>query len=495
MKIILGIIFFFFCFYTKAWVRLKKRDFGVDTWYFLNYSEAFRSRMVLPARLNNYLLDIEEQWYPPFLAIILSFFPKKITDKYHWVISAAIDSLQGALLYVFSILVSGRLDIAITASLLYMSSAINASMATNLNARPLASIILTSLMLLMYRFSLAPNALYFILILLVGVVLLHSHKMATQQLAFFCLGLSLLFKTAVYFNFLLLIFLSATVLSGGFYLKILKNNIEIIVFWARNLQHLLKHQIYASFLYNNPEKAKWRIGISGLKMNKYMFLFARLQLAILLCAAAVSYFLLQNMPGFSNLRFLFFWIFINYFTVISTTYFPVFKYIGEGFKYLIFGTFPVSFLVAYGIITLVQPLFLAYLVLVVLVMLSFYVQFFTLSRQLLNTNSYVDDELKKVISILKDSDKDNIMCIPVFKAEPVAYFAGKKVLWGAHGSGWDKLDEFWPIVKVPLEKLIHKYQITQVLVDKRFVDIEDLKIGPYIEPVFNGSFYILASVK
>lgn len=494
MEIILGIILFFTCIYTRVWVRFLKRDFGVDTWYFLNYAEGFRKQKSFPVKLNNYLLDIEEQWYPPFLAVLLSFFSKKITDKYHWLFSGVIDSLHGLVLYIFSIVVCGRIDVALFAYLLFISSTINASMATNLNARPLASIILTFVMLLLYQFSITPSALTFILIVLTGVTLLHSHKMGTQQLIFFCAGLFLLFHKFLYIGLLLLIFVSAIVLSRGFYLKILRNNIEIILFWAKNLHFLLKHQVYASSLYKNEEKARQRIGISGLKMNKFMFMFARAQLVIFLVIIAVFYIIHKTSPDFNKTKFLFFWVFTNYFTVLSTTYLPIFKFIGEGFKYLIYGTFPLSFLIAYAFIIVVKPAFAAYLILMFMVFLSVYVQYFTLSRQLLNVNSYVDDELKQVISILKTSNKDNIMCIPVFKAEPIAYLAGKKVLWGAHGSGWNKLDEFWPVIKVPIDNIIQKYAINRILIDKRFVDIGDLKINNHLEKIFDGQFYLLVDV-
>lgn len=495
MFVLAGVVIIFICVFSRIWVRFDRKDFGVDTWYFLNYAEAFRKERRLPAKLSNYLLDIEEQWYPPVLAIILSFFSKRLVDKYHWLISALIDSIQSIILYIFSILFTGRMDVAIFATLLYISSTVNASMATNLNSRPLASLVSTLLMLSIYYFSLSPNIYSFGLILLFGAILLHTHKMATQQFVFFSIGLSFINRDLTYLYILIFVFIIGLISTKGFYIKILKNNIQIVKFWAKNLPYLLKHQVYTSPLYRDDKKAKEKIGISGLKMHRYMFYFAKAHLLLLLSIVIIFWILKNNIPDFKRIQFLFNWAFINYFTIISTTYFPYFKFIGEGFKYLIYGTFPISFLISYCTLNIIPETTISYAILIILIVSSFYIQIFTLSRQTVNVNSFVDEELKQVIKILRENKEDNIMCIPVFKAEPIAYLAEKKVLWGAHGSGWDKMDEFWPIIKVSIEKLIQKYEITFLLLDKRFVDIYDLKINQHIDEIFNGDYYILSKVR
>jgi len=494
MHLLIGLGLFAGSIITRAWIRLRRKDFGIDTWYFLNYADGLRRQKKLPVNLRHYLLDIEEQWYPPLCAFVVSLLPKKIAEKYHWLISALTDSLQAILLYIFSIFLTGRLDIALMAALLYITSPISASIATNLNARPLASLVSTLLMLSVYNFSISQSALSFILVLLVGTILLHTHKMATQQFLFFAAGLAILTGKAVYIYLPILIFLVSLIATKGFYIKILRNNIQIVKFWSRNLPYLWKHQVYTSPLYKNKEKAAARLGVSGMKANKIMFFLARAQLLAALFIIIIFWLKGRNVSDIENFSFFFYWVFINYFTVLATTYLPVFKNIGEGFKYLIYGTFPVCLLVPYAIINLVSVRMTAYSILLILLILNISIQIFTLNRQMLNVNSFVDDELKDVIDRLKRSKEDNILCLPVFKAEPIAYFADKKVLWGGHGSGWDRLNEFYPIIRVPIEDLIKKYKITLVMLDKRFVDLVDLKIGQYIERVFEGKNYLLARV-
>jgi len=497
MNILLATGLFIISLISRIWVRIPRKDFGVDTWYFLNYAQAFRKSRRLPARLDNYLLDIDEQWYPPFLAFILSLFSKRITDKYHWAFSAVIDSLQTITLYIFTLILTSRTDIAILAALLYIGSSFNASMASNLNARPLASLIFSFLMLAVYNFINHPAGISLIIVSVLGTVLLHTHKMATQQFLIMAVGLTVLTHDIKFILLFILVVICSLAATGGFYFKILNNNIQIVKFWSRNIPYAFQHQIYRSDIYRNIKKSNSKIGVSGLKAHKLMSMVARLQLLLSLLIIIYFWVTHSNILYINNLTFFFYWVCINYFTVIATTYFPVFKYIGEGFKYLIFGSFPVSFLLTYGIFSIFSSVpAVAYLIIFILMAMSFCVQFFTLSRQRLNTNAFVDNEFKKVMDILKEDGANNIICLPVSKAEPVAYLSNKKVLWGAHGSGWDNLDEFWPVIKVPIEKLIEKYKIGFILLDKRFVDMGDLKINSYIEKtIFEGVNYLLVRVK
>lgn len=493
MHVLFILVLFLVSVFSRVWIRLGRNDFGVDTWYFLNYAEGFRKQRKLPVHLKNYLLDIEEQWYPPLTAFIVSLLPQRISDKFHWIISAIADSLQAILLYIFCFFLTKRLDIALFAFLLYCASTINASLATNLNARPFASLVLILVMISLYNYTLNPIFLSLCVFILLGVLLLHTHKMASQQFLFFAVGFFVLTGDFFYLYTVVLIFICALILSRGFYLKILKNNIQIVRFWSKNLPYLLKHQVYESPLYRDKDKAA-RVGVSGVKSRKFMFFLARVHLAALILIVIIFWLSKRNDVHIAKLWFFFFWVFINFFTVISTTYLPLLKYIGEGFLYLNYGVFPISLLVAYGCVALIPNKLNAYLLLGVLVVLGFIIQVFTLSRQNKNTSSYVDQELKDIFAMLKNSVKDNVMCLPVSKAEPLAYFTGKKVLWGGHGSGWDALNDFFPIIRVPIDQLIAQYQVSFVLVDKRFIDFDDIKINNMVKVLHNGENYLLAEI-
>ena len=73
-------------FYLRIKPRLLQKDFGIDSWYFLLYAEEFRKTRRIPVKLPYFMLDLEEQWYPPGLAIFLSFFPQSFLEKFNTLI-------------------------------------------------------------------------------------------------------------------------------------------------------------------------------------------------------------------------------------------------------------------------------------------------------------------------------------------------------------------------------------------------------------------------
>lgn len=478
----------------RTWIRWPRRDFGVDTWYFLNYAEGMRRQKRLPVHLPHYLLDIEEQWYPPFVAFLVALFSKRIADQYHWMFSAIIDTLHGLLLYAVTYWVTHRYEIAFSAALLYATGTFNASMATNLNARSTANLVFTLLMVFLYCAWMQRTVISVVALMLCGAILLHTHKTSVQQFLFIIAGLTFIYRDIFFIGCLAGIVATAFVITGGFYRKILCNHVQIIRYWSKNLPYLWQHQVYASPLYANAEKARRKKGVAGVKKNKVMYFLARGQLVLSLIIVVVWWLCKSAYPVIPGANFFFYWISINYIAILTTSYLPLFKNIGEGYNYVLYGIFPMSILLACAL-GVILPDIRAYAAAVsVLVALNLMIQISTLWRQFDNTNSFVDDELKEIIRQLRAAPRDGVMCLPVFKAEPVAYLAQKKVLWGGHGGGWDKLNEFYPLLRTPLEELIRRYGLSYILIDKRFVDFEDTRLHPLVKVLYDGAHYLLAEV-
>jgi hypothetical protein len=80
------------------WLRLLPHRWagvhGVDAWFYLLYAQALRRQRRVPARLAHFLLDIEEQWYPPLFPLLLAALPERVRiRRRHWV-APVIDGLQ-----------------------------------------------------------------------------------------------------------------------------------------------------------------------------------------------------------------------------------------------------------------------------------------------------------------------------------------------------------------------------------------------------------------
>ena len=269
------------------------------------YAQEFRKQKRLPVILPYYLLDIPEQRYPPGLPIALSMFPQKFLENYHWAVAAFIDTVQMAVVYFTAYALTGNLPTASLAALFYATSPILVTQNSNLNSRSSGALVLSLSMLFLYGFVLSSNYIYLILAILFGVVLLHTHKLATQQMSFILLGLAAFYLNVTYLFILAGIYFSAFVLSGGYYLKILKGHIEILRFWRQNLPYLGAHQIYESPLYFNAEKARIMKGCGGIAINKFWINMAKLQFVLIFCVIVVYAFVCRGKADSSEA---FFWL-------------------------------------------------------------------------------------------------------------------------------------------------------------------------------------------
>jgi hypothetical protein len=112
-----------------------------------------------------------------------------------------------------------------------------------------------------------------------------------------------------------------------------------------------------------------------------------------------------------------------------------------------------------------------------------------------NSLAGLDSNFFKIFDALKSAQAERILCLPFSKADAVAYFTKKEVLFGGHSLGWEKLDLFWPVLKKPIEYFIEEYRITNILIDKRYVDFEDLKLKFNCDIVSQAGDYTLYEVK
>jgi hypothetical protein len=106
-----------------------------------------------------------------------------------------------------------------------------------------------------------------------------------------------------------------------------------------------------------------------------------------------------------------------------------------------------------------------------------------------------DGGFDDVLTWLRSAPRDGVICLPATRAEAVAYRARKQVLWGAHSAGYERLVEFYPVLRTPLDELARRYQTSYLLVDRRYVDMPDLGLRNGWRAVFErGAFQILERV-
>src|SRR4030043_264039 len=95
------------------WVRIRplraNPALGVDHWYWLLCAEDVKKRRKLPPKLPYFMLEIEEQWYPPLFAGLLALLPIRFLEKNGGKISQLIDLLHGLLIFLAVLWTSGRI--------------------------------------------------------------------------------------------------------------------------------------------------------------------------------------------------------------------------------------------------------------------------------------------------------------------------------------------------------------------------------------------------
>lgn len=471
--IMIGVLIFVLALYLRIYPRLKLKYYGVDTWYYLLYVEEFRKTKKIPVKLPYYLLDKEEQWYPPVFPMMLSIFPSKFLEKHQWLINPLIDCVQLLLLYIITFAVTKNFLLAMLSGIIYATTPTLISENTNLNSRSLASLIFTGVMLCLMGFVIINNNFWLIPIILGGAIMLLTHKMVAQNFVFVMLALTGCYRDVKFILILVTVFLTAVIISKGFYLKILKGHIEILKFWRKNLYNLRAHQVYDSNIYKKPEDhCDDRFHLPGIKgIKRY------LKAIITQNNNWYSVFLLPFVFLFNTFspseKFYFYWVFWSYFLIVLVTFVPQLKFLGESYKYVKFTIFPTAIL--FSSIWHTNKLFYTIL-LIFLLLLN--LKSIIKNYKMLNKNprGNIGNELMEIINYLNQTSKEGIMAISNFSADAIAYFTRKKVCWGGHSSGWNRLQDWFPVLKKPIEYFFEKYQLNYLLIDTDYVNIDYLKL-------------------
>jgi hypothetical protein len=68
------------------------------------------------------------------------------------------------------------------------------------------------------------------------------------------------------------------------------------------------------------------------------------------------------------------------------------------------------------------------------------------------------------------------LVLPTMYADFVAYAAHKAVVWGGHSGNLDKFEEFYPVLRKPLDYFVERYQVDYLVLDEAYVQPERLGI-------------------
>ncbi|MDD5491365.1 MAG: hypothetical protein PHV60_01625 [bacterium] len=457
----------------------SQRYRGSDAYYFLLTAELLRKQKKLPLILPDYyLLDITEQWYPPGFSVFLAVFPPALLRKYHWLVSPLLDLINLLLLLLAVGLTTHSGSAILVSGITYIFTLTLLLEGINLNARFLGNVQLT-LVLLSLDLFLRYQQYWLLGLSLVAVMLvLFTHKMAFQFLCILTIIASLAYMSWLPLGLLLAAMALSFLISGGYYLKILRGHYDIVSFWNKYWPALGAHQVYDSPAYRQEQRSSLRNNLRLAHLNLWSGM--RFLLAHQPFILPVLFLLYEHRTGWRNAgqSIYVLWFLSGIIAFLLTTYISKLKLFGEGYKYLKFTAFPGAFLLGTSWFCTGTCTFRVLLVIWAVVVTAIIVVLVYKYRQhwFEKDSSSLDKGSHELIEyLLGHPELDHLLCLPTNICDAIVYHARKHVLWGTHHYMFNELvGDFYPLLKYPLEFFIRKYSINCLVINKNYADPKDL---------------------
>jgi hypothetical protein len=471
---------------------------GVDQWYWLLCAEDVKNRRKLPPRLPYFMLEIEEQWYPPLFAGLLSLLPMKWLKEHGGKISQLIDLLHGLVIFLAVLWFSHSSVIAFLLTLSYIVVWFPLSYNTQLQPRGLANLLLTMIMVGLWFYVDTHSFYIWVGVLALSVILLFLHKMTVQMWVIYLLGFGVWT-----WDWKILLLIPASVLfalfvSKGFYIKMMKAHWDIVSFWHENIKYLGSHQYYESPFYRKDgfistafHRGGWRHQTRKLfSLYKYN--------AFILLLPVLAYHAIQHPQGKLE-NYLWVWLGLVCLWTLLTTFVPYFLALGGGHYYLYQAFFPLFVLTGVSIqsmsASLLGWLFVAWGIGFVYSV----VKWERYSRSVPSQEtSTVGNDLKEVLGFLKTLTMDGVYCIPFTLSDAIAYWTRKKVFWGGHSYGFhDLLKPYFPIMREDVNETLKKKHLNYLIFWRGYLrSLKDIGLeeGRDIRHLFGKGEYDLYEV-
>lgn len=484
--VIATIVFFNLTLLTRLWPLLYQPHRGSDAYYFLLCRKIFRQNWRLPIVLPDiYALEDREQAYPPGFTIFLSLFPDRIIDRYYWCISPVMDAvICGGVVMVTAVMFHSVVA-ALVAGVVYLFSLSSFQETQNLTSRQLGALLFG--VTVMGSIVGYHHQSIFISVLAVssGGLLLLTHKLSTQALlaGFWCIAL--LFLNWSHFFYPVIIFVVAMVVSGGYYLKIVRGHVDIVSFWTRNWSKLGAHQVNSSPIYGSmaseEEASSFWMGNLG-----FLHLFFRQNLYFLICMGAVLWHMIS--PFLSNEQmYLLCWTCAVAALGIMSYLVPLLRGIGFGLQYGKLALIPGAVFCGSAFL---HPSFrvivVVFLCALIYVGVKYYWRMVGIARSGSASKGGWDIEaLQGLFACVKKLRRPYLMCVPNSMCDLIAYHCRVRVHWGSHGYPFAKVAHILPVLLKSIPNIGQEFGVTHLLLDCDYTNPRQLNLEK--EPVWVSS--------
>lgn len=474
--LLLGFIIPFIAFIFESYPRFLNREFGVDIWTHFLYLKEYHRQKKIPGKIENGFLVPGEYDYPPVFIFILSKFPFKLVEKYEFLFSPFFDATHIILIFFISYFITQNIAVAFLTQTLYVLTPIIVLENSSATPRSLGYTLFTILFISLFLFTENGNPTLLVIAIVAGTLVFLSHRFTTQGFLFFSVFFSMIDKNFLYILIFLASFVLASIVSRGFYLKVLRGHIGNLIFWYKNIHYRFAHQIKG-----NPPAGGYRTGDFIFRLYNQFLKFPPFVLTITNpWTLPVFFIFLFVMPQEEIFQKFVWWVVFSYVLAVITTWIKKLRFLGEGQRYLELSAFPAAFLSAKVLIEFLKaelaPLAIAYYI---IIGIAAFVTTIVIQRKgiINDTLRTVTPSLKKMFKYLRSlKNKPKLLCIPHQITTNTIYHTGCPVFVNASYAGINKISEVYPYFRKPVREIMKKYNLDMILLNEEYAKATDLKI-------------------
>lgn len=471
-------------FLLRLYPLWPRRFQGCDAYNVLLCVETLRRTKRLPIRQPPvFLLEQQDQWYPPGFLVLCALLPEVWLKRYYWLINHVVDFLNVAIAFCLAL----GFDQPWIAAAIVIFYAMQFGLVheyASLNTRPLGTLLLTGFLFAAYAGMEQPWAAALAAVL--GVLLFYSHKLSLQQLWF---SLPVLAVVAVDWRWLAwlpgLYLLSLAVWPRGFW-RIVKGHAAIVAFWHRQWPLLGAHMVRHSPVYGDRRTRAGFYAVDGWR-GFVDFSQNALQQNFFIIPVVAAMILSPQSTAFE--RFLLGWIVSVYLAATLIHVLPQLRGIGLGRQYIKFAIVPTAVLIAATASSASSWVWLLTAVAAALTAVLYLFTVRSLRRHSSEQTGQMSDPLTALLRRVQAQPGVRLMCLPTHLCDLVAYQTRVPVYWGTHSDCFDdRLAAFFPVMRRRLEEYARDDGLTHLLLDLRYVDAAELDLDPVDQVDASGSY-------
>lgn len=481
MVYLFGLIIPAILFLFESYPRLFNKHFGVDVWTrLIEIDHVRKNHHRIPGKIKKGFIIEGYFDYPPLFPILLSLIPKKTLEKIQGFISPFFDSIHCLVIFIIAYQLTNRLDIALVAQLIYLFTPLVILENSYLTPRSFGYLNFTLALYPLLLYTTSPKIIYLIVGFCFSVLIFLTHRFATQSFLLAVVFFSFIERTFFYTAIFLFAGLCATLVTNGYYLKVLKGHWYNIFFWIKNYKYRFANQIKGNAA-KTPKDIIGKmyyilgtfspltlIGTNIWLLSAFLFIFMRIY--------NIDILQIQN-PIFYKMSL---WVIFFYLFAIIVLSFKQLIPIGEGQRYVEMATAPIAILSSIAFFSFLNTEYRDASVFIfgAFIAINFSLILFIQKKGIIDdTNRTLTDNMRQAFKFInKLPGTPRIMCIPHQITTMTVYNTRTDILVNADNPGLMRITDFYPVLKKSVKELVKEYSLDYLLLRESFVKIEDLKI-------------------